>query len=308
MVAVETILALIGALVVARVTVSFLWFLKLGFFSGVNIKSRYAKAGSWAVVTGASDGIGRSMAIDLAKRGMNVCILARTKSKLDEVAEEITKRNVQARVIVFDFGTAGAEEYKGLFKELDSLQIGVLVNNVGVNYEFPKPFDTTPIEEDLRIVKINIESQLMMTKYVLPKMKTSRCGGIVNLSSISSLTSTPFLCTYAASKAFNRHFSNSLALELSRSNIDVLSVTPHFVISQMSKRKRATFDVVPPSVMARQTLNQLGSTVQTSGHRHHTIIETILVSLPTFLSNRMSFGSLYATMKKAQKKAAEAQK
>ena len=81
--------------------------------------TKYKKGGSWAVVTGASDGIGKAMSIELGKRGFNVCLISRTKSKLDEVASTIATGSVQTRTIAFDFSKAGDAEYQKLFKELD---------------------------------------------------------------------------------------------------------------------------------------------------------------------------------------------
>mmetsp|Transcript_77770 Transcript_77770/g.90774 ORF Transcript_77770/g.90774 Transcript_77770/m.90774 type:complete len:315 (+) Transcript_77770:46-990(+) len=280
-------LAAIGTAAVVYAAVRILSFIRSSFFVTVNLKKKYAKAGNWAVVTGASEGIGQAMSIELAKRGFNVCVIARSKDKLAAVESEIqTKYSVEAKSISFDFSTAGAAEYKALFAQLDALELAVLVNNVGVNYQYANYFDEVDIEEDLRIVKVNCEAQLQMSKYALRRLKPKRCGAIVSLASFTATTPSPMLATYAATKSFNLGFSQSLAYEAKGCGIDVLAVTPNLVISRMTtgvstKAPKPSFLKVAASPMARQTLNQLGNSTVTSGHRNHAIIEGILSLLPT---------------------------
>ena len=100
-----------------------------GILKPINLK----KYGEWAVVTGGSDGIGKGYALELAKRGLNICIISRTESKLKSVCEEITKKHgCKAEYITFDFNEG---DYQDLYKKLQSFtwfeKIGVLVNNVG---------------------------------------------------------------------------------------------------------------------------------------------------------------------------------
>merc|ERR1712146_422296 len=177
--------------------------------------------------------------------------------------------------------------------------IGVLVNNVGINYEYPMLITESDEALDLSLLKVNCESQLRMTKYVVPKMKEKRCGAILNLSSMSCRVATPMLATYAATKSFNRLFSESLTVELKQFGIDVTAVTPGFVCSNMSGRKRPTFDCPSAKAMVANTLNQLGGTAITWGHRHHGIMGGIISMLPrSFLD-----GYLLKTNKVVQQKA-----
>lgn len=264
--------------------------------------NKYKKGGSWAVVTGASDGIGKAMSIELGKRGFNVCLISRTKAKLDEVASTISNDKVQTRTIAFDFSKAGDAEYHKLFKELDQIPIGVLVNNVGINYEFPTEIVDSDEALDLSILKVNCESQVRMTKYVAGRMKEKRSGAIMNLSSISCMTPTPMLATYGATKAFNKSFSEALAVELKPYGIDVTAVTPAFVCSNMSGRKRPTFDCPSARAMVSNTLNQLGGVAHTYGHRHHGIIGAVLTSLPAGPRDSYVLNTNKVVRKKAMKK------
>ncbi|CAD2220813.1 beta-keto reductase [Angomonas deanei] len=248
------------------------------------MKKRYGKAGDWAVVTGASEGIGHAMSLDLARRGFNVCVIARTQSKLDAVVEELKAIGVEGKSISFDFSTATPGDYTKLFQQLDAIQIAVLVNNVGVNYDYTNYFDEVDLETDLKILKVNTEATVRMTKYVVPKMKEKRAGAILMLSSISAIMSTPMLSTYAGTKAFNLSFGEGLHYELKQFGIDVLSVTPSVVVSRMTQGKstrkpRETFFMVNADRMAHQTLNKLGQ-VSTAGHRNHCLFVALLSLVP----------------------------
>ncbi|XQJ30305.1 short chain dehydrogenase/KR domain/Enoyl-(Acyl carrier protein) reductase, putative [Leishmania guyanensis] len=288
-----SLISTVGAVVLGLILFKIMRFVKINYLTTLNMKKRYGKAGDWAVVTGASEGIGHAMAIDLGHRGFNVCVIARTMSKLESVVEELKQLGVQGKAISFDFASATPEQYDEMFAELNKIEIAVLVNNVGVNYPYTNYFDEVDLETDLRVLKVNCESSLRMTKYVVPKMKVKRCGAIVMLGSVSAVTPAPLLCTYAGTKAFNLSFASGLHYELKEFGIDVLAVSPNMVVSKMtqglsSRKPRETFLMVNADCMAHQTFDKLGSVPQTSGHRNHAILETIIKALPTdFVSNKI---------------------
>ena len=297
----------VGAVFVAVLAVKLFAWLHLNFVAKVDLKQKYAKAGEWAVVTGASDGIGKGMAVDLAKRGFKVVIIARTESKLSEVAKMITERKSTASIVTFDFAAADDKAYADLFKKLDAVvgaNLAVMVNNVGVNYEHPKPFESTDVEEDLRILKVNVEAQVRMSKWALRKYIEKKGGGaIVSLSSMFGglPAPAPYLSTYSGSKAFNASFSRSLAAEAAQHKVDVMSIAPGFVVSQMSKMRPGFFSPTA-AAFAYQSLNKLSLTAHTEGHRHHEILSFVLSLIPSgFLATKVA-GVNFSTMKRAQKK------
>ncbi|KAG5468090.1 hypothetical protein LSCM1_02059 [Leishmania martiniquensis] len=300
-------LSLVGAVTLGVALYKALTFLKINYLTSVNMKRRYAAAGDWAVVTGATEGIGYAMALDLGRRGFNVCVIARTLSKLEGVVEELKQLGVQGKAISFDFASATPEQYNEMFAELDKIGIAVLVNNVGVNYTYTNYFDEVDLETDLRLIKVNCESCVRMTKYVVPKMKEKRCGAIVMLSSVSAVTPAPFLCTYAGTKAFNLSFGAGLYYELKEFGIDVLAVSPNTVVSKMtqglsSRKPRENFLMVNADSMAHQTLNKLGSVPQTPGHRNHAVLEAIAKALPTdYVSNKI-LGTNKSIKRRAERK------
>jgi 17beta-estradiol 17-dehydrogenase / very-long-chain 3-oxoacyl-CoA reductase len=274
---------------------------------------KYLKTGSWAIVTGASEGIGRSMAVELAKQGLNVCVIARTKSKLAEVVAEVQQLKVKGTAVEFDFGAATGASYKQLFAELDKLDVAILVNNVGINYEYANYFAEVDVETDLRLLKVNCESQIQMTKYFLRRLQDKKGGAIVNLSSFTATGAPmPMLATYAATKSFNRGFSNALSFEVASRGIDVLTVMPNLVISKMTqgastRAPKPSFLKVSSSSMARQTLQKLGSTMETAGHVNHCIIEAVTGLLPTALLGGQVLKMHKDVKRRAEKKKTEAQ-
>ncbi|KAL6080668.1 Inactive hydroxysteroid dehydrogenase-like protein 1 [Balamuthia mandrillaris] len=242
-----TWLALIGGFVVARLLVWDLgaFFYKRWLRPAANLKTYGAGQGSWAVVTGASDGIGKGYATTLASRGFNVVLISRTKSKLDAVAREIEDNyKVKTKVVAVQFGSKDTSYFEDIKEALESCErIGILVNNVGVNYPFPGKYLELSLEDHENIIEINARCLHHMTHITLPlmleKKGKGRCG-ILNVSSLTGIVPVPGLICYGASKAFADSFSQSLATEYAPLGIDVVSITPGMVVSNMSKFRRAS--------------------------------------------------------------------
>lgn len=140
-------------------------------FGAANGKSNFGK-GSWAVVTGATDGIGREFALQLARKGFNVFLASRTPEKLGQVAAEIEQQTpgIKTKTQSIDFSAGDDSQYAVLAAGLKGLDIGVLVNNVGMSHDMPVPFAETPEEEMLRIAEINVKATLRVTRIVAPGM------------------------------------------------------------------------------------------------------------------------------------------
>ena len=280
------------------------WLLNFTSVFANNIKQRYAKAGSWAVVTGGSEGIGFALANELAARGFNVAVIALDEPRLGEaVAAIAVAHRVETLAVPFNFWNADETQYAALFAQLEAQVesrggIAILVNNVGVFYRYAMPFETAALSEDMRLLKLNCIPQITMTKWIVPKLKAKQCGAIVTTSSISAVIPASYLSIYSGTKSFNRSFALSLAGELMGTGIDTLVITPHVVNTRMAwsmpKEKHREAFVVDPEPLARDALNKLGVVVETAGHRLHCVVRAILTSL-----------SLERVMKRGGQKAKE---
>uniref|UniRef100_A0A8C8LN83 Uncharacterized protein n=1 Tax=Oncorhynchus tshawytscha TaxID=74940 RepID=A0A8C8LN83_ONCTS len=281
--AVETPLFWIGALTAAYFSVCSVCRLLSGLRVWVLGNGRVvspAKLGKWAVVTGATDGIGKAYAEELARRGFSIVLISRTQEKLDDVAKSIeSKYGVETKSIAVDF--SATDIYPKIEAGLTGLEIGVLVNNVGIlNGLF---IDT--------MVNINITSVCQMTRMVLPGMVERKKGAILNISSASGMYPCPLLTIYSASKAFVDFFSRGLEAEYKSKGILIQSVLPFFVATKLSKIRRATLDKPNPDRYVAAELNTVGLQSQTNGYLPHAVMGWLTTVLcPARLLNSYIMG------------------
>lgn len=259
---------------------SFLLAIYAAFLRGGVLVTKYGK---WAVITGATDGIGKAYAVELAKKKMNIVLVSRTQSKLDEVAKDISSRfNVEVKTVQADFSTYGNEVYEKLEQALQGLDIGVLVNNVGISYDYPEYFLALPDSRVDALIQLNVVATVRVTKIVLPGMVERKKGAIVNISSGSGTIVCPLLSAYSASKAFVDNFSQSLQAEYASKGIVVQSLVPFFVVSNMTKMRKS-FTTPDAATFARQALATLGHDGKTAGFWPHNLMHFVLQSLPPWL-------------------------
>ncbi len=179
-------------------------------------------------MTGAGDGIGKSYCEQLAKRGLNIVLVSRTLSKLETVAKEIeTNYNVETKIIVVDF-TKEEGIYEKIEESIEGLEIGILVNNVGMIQEVPDYFITFSRQFFKDLINCNVMSMINMTRIVLPQMVDRKKGLIINIGSMASIVPAPLLNVYAASKAFVNKFSDDLRSEYKSQGITIQTVNFNF--------------------------------------------------------------------------------
>lgn len=184
----------------------------------------------WAVVTGASAGLGREFARALAGRGYPVLAVARRGDRLRALAEEIERSAGSVEPLVADLSTAQGVET--LLQNVRDRWVELLVNNAG--FATYGSFATLPAERERELVRLNVEAVVALTRGLLPAMVERRRGGVINVASQMAFQPMPYYAGYAASKAFVLSFSEALAEELRGSGVQVTTVAPGFVSTEFA--------------------------------------------------------------------------
>nr|CAH7769033.1 unnamed protein product [Callosobruchus chinensis] len=217
---------------------------------------------------------GKAYAEHLAKKGLNVVLISRTKSKLDDVAKDLEKKyNVETKTIAVDF-TDTRSIYHDIDKQLTGLEIGVLINNVGMSYSHPEYFlenkDKDHLYDDL--IACNVYSVTNMCRIVMPGMTERRKGVVVNISSTAAQIPSPMLTVYAATKSYVVKFSEDLATEYARYGITVQCLLPGYVVTNMSRIRSSTWMAPTPLKFVAEAMKTIGVRERTTGYFPHTLL------------------------------------
>ncbi|XP_040265894.1 inactive hydroxysteroid dehydrogenase-like protein 1 [Bufo bufo] len=226
--------------------------------------------GEWAVVTGATNSLGKAYAEALAKRGMNVLLICSQREALHSVSEAIAViYGVNTNFIDVDF-SRGPEVYPSIKGALRNLDVGILVNNAAGFDERPEGVVAMPEDTVWEIIHVNMAAAVMMAHLVLPGMVERKRGAIVNVISGSDGKSDP---QTAASKAYLETFSRKLDSEVSASGIFVQCLTPLHVGGTQHTSHYGTSHMFAPSpdVYARHAVRTLGFSTRTTGYWAHSL-------------------------------------
>jgi short-subunit dehydrogenase len=198
-----------------------LWRARPLFQTGrASMRERY---GEWAIVTGASAGIGTEFARALAREGMSCVLSARRGERLAALAKEIGEAHgVATRVVAADLGTPGGAEK--LLEAVSDLEVAVLVNNAG--YGYAGSFDLQDAERQRAMVHLNCVTPMVLSNRLLPAMRARGRGAMIIVGSIAGRQPLPFNAAYAATKAFDAFLGEALWAEMMGSGVDVLTVEP----------------------------------------------------------------------------------
>lgn len=181
--------------------------------------------GSTALVTGASKGLGAVFAEDLARRGANLVLVARSLAALEALAERLTTRyGVRCTPITSDL--AAPDAARRLVHELDEreIQVDLLVNNAGLG--LTGSFLSHDIDRELSMVQVNVQALLGLSHLLGAKMVARGTGGMINIASNAAFQPLPHMATYAAAKAFVLHFTEALRHEMAPSGVNVMASCP----------------------------------------------------------------------------------
>jgi len=223
--------------------------------------------GCRALITGASAGIGREFARQLAKRARSLVLVARREQKLNELRDELRNRNPQlsVHVSVVDLcDKSQIDELVGWFEE-NKIDIDFLINNAGLG-DYGS-FATSDPERDDRIIQVNIRALTLLTRRLLPQMIARKHGAILNVSSSAGFLPIPGMAVYAATKAYVTSFSESLRGEVSGAGVTVTALCPgpvHTEFGDVAKRpgggqpeRGPEFVYVSPEEVVRDTLSAI---------------------------------------------------
>jgi hypothetical protein len=182
-------------------------------------------AGKWALVTGASAGIGVALARELAAGGANLVLTARRRERLEELAKELsTAHKVRVEFVAADLAQAAAPQEIFAFTQAKQIPVDLLINNAG--FGAYGVFATVETQRLLDMVQVNCGAVVHLTRLYLPEMLQRRRGDILIVASTASFQAVPFISTYAATKAFDLLFAEGLAEEVKSYGVRVCALCP----------------------------------------------------------------------------------
>jgi uncharacterized protein len=223
----------------------------------MNFASTY---GPWALVTGASSGLGECYARALAARGLHLIVTARREERLRTLAEELrTQHGICVEVVAADL--LRPTSIRKILAAVEGLDLGLVVCNAG--FGASGRFHELELSRQVDMVRLNCEVPVRLMHALSPSLIARGQGGVIMLASVSSLQCTPWMAVYGASKAFDLHFAEALTVELGTQGIDVLSVCPGHTATefhQIAGVAKSATGAAPadPMQVVEQSLRRLG--------------------------------------------------
>lgn len=214
-----------------------------------------SKYGNWAIVTGASSGIGRALAKDIASAGINLIISARNEQALESLKAELAHTSVDIKIVPANL--AQSEGANLLLSETSHLDIGLLVASAG--YGTSGSILQTSVHAELDMLQVNCKALLELTHHFSRYFAQKKKGGIILMSSMVAFQGVPFSANYAATKAYVQSLAEGLAIELKPHGVDVLAAAPGPVSSGFGQRANMNMNLsMTPDQVSIPILKALG--------------------------------------------------
>ncbi|RYE87678.1 MAG: SDR family oxidoreductase [Myxococcales bacterium] len=216
--------------------------------------------GPWALVTGASSGIGQEFARQLAARGLHVALVARRRDRLDALAGELrSAHGVEARVLALDLSRLA--DVEAVAPAVADLEVGLLVNNAGFGEK--GLFLETPLARHLEMLAVNARAPLALAHALAGPMVARGRGGVIFTSSTAAFQPTPYTAHYAATKGYELQLAEALWHELAPAGVDVLALCPGATDTEGPARTgvdpaRVPVRPMPVAPVVRTALDRLG--------------------------------------------------
>lgn len=274
--------------------------------------SKDARNKNWALVTGATDGIGRAFAAELCRRGFHVVLHGRNPSKLERVQEELSKGypNSQTRIVISDADRSPTSSLENdILAKVGDIELSVLINNVGGTVgvqshdETFNTLDKYSVAAVDGLININARFSTHITRILLPLLYKRPRSLIMNISSMSQF-GFPYISVYCGTKAYITTWSKALAAEMQaeEQNVEVLAISVGTV-------RTTNFDVVEnlfqptAETFARATMERVGcGKASVEGYLPHALQQIFLSHLPASIARRMVIGSMKGLKDRAVKK------
>jgi uncharacterized protein len=253
--------------------------------------------GKWALVTGASAGIGVAIARELAACGAKLILTARRRDRIESLAAELAaSHRTETRIVVADLNDPAAPQQIYAATEGAGLAVDILINNAGLGH-YGEFYKLDP-EQEYSMVRVNCEAVVRLSRLFVPRMVERRRGYVLIVASTASFQPIPYDAVYAATKVFDRFFALALAEEVERFGIKITALCPgtteteFFDVSGGGGVFRRFGGLQPAQEVARKALVALAR-----GQR--TIVPKFKAALVAFLVRFVPTGRVTATLEKA---------
>jgi uncharacterized protein len=241
--------------------------------------------GPWAVITGATSGIGKEFAKQLAEKGVNPVLVARNGEKLDAVSKEIQEKyGVKVRTVAADL--SDVKDIDRVERETRDLNVGLLINNAGAWQE--GEFLGNDVDKEAKVQTLNMEAPMRLSQAFGKRLSERGSGGIMNIGSGLAHVPTAYQANYAGTKAYLNHFTKALAFEMKPSGVDVMVVNPGATKTQGTAhqdQEKMPIKPMSPEAVAKSALQSLGKTTESiPGWKNKLAFGTALRILPQSIS------------------------
>ena len=239
-------------------------------------KSFLNKYGSWAIITGASSGIGVEFAKQIAALGLNTVLVARRKARLEALAKELESQyKIKTLCVECDVAEDGFQNI--ILDATKDLEVGLMVNNAGINCE--GQFFRGDLNRNMQMIQVNMKAPFVLAYEYGKKFVEQKRGGIIFTSSISAFNAHPYLSHYAATKAYILSLAESMNYEFKDKNVDVIALCPGMTKSEMTKGMKDSMILMEAKPVVESALQELGKSA--------VIIPGIVNKVQSFINSRM---------------------
>lgn len=276
---IQRLISIVGIIAVVRYILKWAPKLIRQILPSANLSRRYGK-GSFVIITGSTDGIGKSLAFQCAKRGFNIVSISRTLSKLEKTEKELKEKHPGLKVVSIQADFSKCIEpgfFDKIWEKTKDLDISILVNNVGI--------DAIDLFVDMtdefvhRMLAINVYTATFMTKLYLKKLSERKRSAVITMGSLAGKLPISYFNVYCATKAYTEMFSLSLAKE--HTNIDFMSIRPSEVSTGMTHHKPADILTITADQCTSSILSELGKgKLESNGHWNHKLQEALYLGIP----------------------------